>query len=153
METSGKESPGICPVPGGGLWQADFRRSPALERLVRCACSRTRTASVPLSLPVAAWVTTHPRSQAVASGRRTFRGLRGWNAVLPGRRPAGAGCAREGSRGPGGGWSGDSQARAPQPLDWVGEAGQVAAAAKKRRGSGPIVCCALSCEVLGGTLA
>ncbi|XDA89401.1 hypothetical protein R6Z07F_019029 [Ovis aries] len=104
--------------------KADFRRPPALERLVRCACSRMRTASAPLSLPVAARVTTHPRSQALASGRRAFRGLRGWNAVRPGRRPEDAGCARERSRGPGGGWSRDPQARATEPSGWVGEAGQ-----------------------------
>ena len=53
--------------------------------------------------------------------------LRDWNAVRQGWHPADAGCAREGSRGPGGGWSRDPGARAPEPSGWVGEAGLAAA--------------------------
>ncbi|OWK11115.1 RBAK, partial [Cervus elaphus hippelaphus] len=111
--------------------------------LLRCGsafCVRVRARAPALSLPVAGPVTACPSSQALASGGRGFRGLRGWNAARHGRHPADAGCAREGSRGPGGGWSRDPRARAPEPSGWVGEAGRAAATAKERRGPVPTVC-------------
>ena len=61
----------------GGLCQAHRRRRPAHVQLVQCACSRTRRAAAPLSLPVRAQVTAGRASQASASGGQGPRGLRG----------------------------------------------------------------------------
>ena len=61
----------------GGLCQAHRRRRPAHVQLVQCACSRTRSAAAPLSLPVRVQVTAGRASQASASGGQGTLGLRG----------------------------------------------------------------------------
>lgn len=111
-------------LPGAG---PGARTSGILRRWGSAFCVRVRARAPGLLLPVVGQVTARPRSQALASGGRGFRGLRDWNAVRQGWHPADAGCAREGSRGPGGGWSRDPGARAPEPSGWVGEAGLAAA--------------------------
>ena len=111
-------------LPGAG---PGARTSGVLRRWGSAFCVRVRARVPALLLPVVGQVTARPRSQALASGGRGFRGLRDWIAVRQGWHPADAGCAREGSRGPGGGWSRDPGARAPEPSGWVGEAGRAAA--------------------------
>ena len=69
-------------------------------------------------------------------------------AVRPGRQPAGAGLAGEGSHGPGRGWNGDPRARAAEPAGWAAGAGRAAAAAQC-----PTVCSVRQSEVPGGTWA